>query len=422
MTPFAVVHLSHSNSGGASTASQRLHTLLEYHSVRSLLVYKWKTTSSAIGVQLSHRCPLPFLSKLIEKVFRIPFKLLRPIQYHSLSCFTDIQLKQLTQLGDVLHLHWPHGSTLSIEDYRKIDLPLVITMHDCWYFCGAEHHFDLASAFSPFNDYKSSISQLNIRQFLLALINAHTYRRKKHSWKNLNATFVAPSRWIFELAKQSPLLSCKKIIYCPNPIPPHYFNLKPRDQRVRSLFTNPHLPILLAPISDLNDKNRPYQKALQTLLQTVAQSASLKFNLLIITKRTLTLPLAPCIDVHQTNLHKFDDKLYNILSSCDLLFYPSLSDNLPQLCIESTTQGLPIVAFNTGGVPETIPPCQHSNLVPTGHIPQLTAKTISLLSSPNVLKAQSDVALSHFDYDYNLAIRDTMINCYADAIADHITP
>ena len=421
MTSFAVVHLSHSNVGGASTASQRLHNLLERHSVRSLLAYKWKSSTSAIGVQLLHRLPLT-LSLLVEKVFRLPFKLLRPIQYYSLSCFTDIQLKQLTLLGDVLHLHWPHASTLSIEDYLQIDLPIVITMHDCWYFCGAEHHFDPSSLSNPFNEYMSSISQPSIKQFLLSIINAYTYRRKKRSWKTLNATFIAPSRWIFDLAKQSPLLSRKKIVYCPNPIPPHYFNLKPRDPRVRHLFNNPNLPILLAPINDLNDCNRPYQTALQNLLQTVAQSASLQFNLLIVTKRTLQLPSAACIDVHQINLQHFDNNLYNILSSCDLLFYPSLSDNLPQLCIESTTQGLPIVAFKTGGVPETIPPCQLSNLVPTGNIPLLTSKTIDLLSSPNVLKTQSDAALSHFDHYYNLAIRDTMINCYADAIADHISP
>ena len=419
MSSYSVVHLSHSNVGGASTASQRLHNLLLDYGLNSTLAFKWKSNQSANGTQLDHRVGNHSLSRLLEKLFALPFKILCPVQYHSLCAFTDINLIQLLSLGDIVHLHWPHASTISIEDYTTIDKPIVITMHDCWYFCGAEHHLDQQSQANLSNEYHFPFSISSLRQSLLAFLNANTYRRKKNAWRHLNATFIAPSRWIFQLAKDSPLLSGKNIIYCPNPIPPHFLQVMERDQSVRDVFSFPDRPILLLPIANPSDLNRPFQKAITLLLDEVKRRPTLQFNVLIITNSRIQVTPPSNVQVYQASLERFGNSLYALLSSCDLLFYPSLSDNLPQLCIESTTQGLPIVGFNTGGVSETIPVCQHNNLVTCGNFPLLIDMTLQLLSSPQLLKIQSEAALSHFDSDYNLRIFDTIANCYADSISNY---
>ena len=421
MSSYSVVHLSHSNVGGASTASQRLHNLLLQHKVSSALAYKWKSSQSVEGQQLNHRIRNNLLSRLLEKSFALPFRLLRPTQYHSLCFFTDINLSQLSGLGDIVHLHWPHASTLSIEDYTKIDKPIVITMHDCWYFCGAEHHLDQQSEANPFNDYRCPFFFSSFRQSLLACLNAYTYRRKKQAWMKLNAIFIAPSRWILQLAKESPLLSGMNIIHCPNPIPPHFLQVRERDQRVRDVFPDPDLPILLLPIANPSDRNRPYLKALVLLLDEAKSIPTLQFNILTISNYRIDALPPSNVHVYHASLGLFGNSLYTILSSCDLLFYPSLSDNLPQLCIESTTQGLPIVGFNTGGIPETIPICQHDNLVACGNFPLLIDRTLNLLSSPKLLKSQSEAALSHFDADYNHRIFNTIAKCYADSLSNYHT-
>ena len=419
MRSYSVVHLSHSNVGGASTASQRLHTLLQEHNFSSALAFKWKSSFSVDGNQLNHRIRSQLLSRLFERLFALPFKVLQPVQYHSLCLATDIDLTQLSSLGDIVHLHWPHASTLSIEDYTKLNKPIVITLHDCWFFCGAEHHFNQHSPAHPFNDYHLRFSFSLFRQYLLALLNAHTYRRKKLAWKRLNATFIAPSLWILQLAKQSPLLSGMNIIYCPNPIATQFFQVRPRNQSVRQLFSDPDLPILLLPVANVSDRNRPYLRALSLLLDQAERLPSLTFNILIISHSALQVSPPTNVQIFQSALSLFGDSLYNILSSCDLMFYPSLADNLPQLCIEATTQGLPIVGFNTGGVSETIPTSEHNNLVPCGNFPLLIDKTLELLSSPKLLQSQSKAALSHFDKDFNLRIFNTITSCYADSFSNY---
>lgn len=419
MSCFSVVHLSHSNVGGASTAAQRLHKLLKEHNVRSSLAFKWKSSPSVAGNQLNHRIKTQFLSWLVERFFALPFKVLQPVQYHSLCVLTDIDLKQLSSLGDIVHLHWPHASTLSIEDYTKINKPLVITLHDCWFFCGAEHHFNQQSQAHPFTDYYFQFSFFSLRQSLLALLNSYAYRRKKQAWRTLNATFIAPSLWILQLAKSSPLLSGMNITYCPNPIDPHFLQVRPRNQRVRYLFRDPDLPILLLPVANASDRNRPYSKALTLLLDQAKTAPEIHFNVLIITNSAFPVTPPSNVQIFQTKLSSFGGSLYNILSSCDLLFYPSLADNLPQLCIESTTQGLPIVGFDTGGISETIPTTQHNNLVPCGNFPLLIQKTLALLSNPKLLKSQSLAALSRFDKDFNLSVFTTITNCYASTLENY---
>ena len=62
---------------------------------------------------------------------------------HSLNLFSfKPVLKAFENSKDTLyHLHWINNDTLSIFDFGKIPPGSVITLHDEWLYCGAEHHY-----------------------------------------------------------------------------------------------------------------------------------------------------------------------------------------------------------------------------------------------------------------------------------------
>jgi glycosyltransferase involved in cell wall biosynthesis len=43
--------------------------------------------------------------------------------------------------------------------------------------------------------------------------------------------------------------------------------------------------------------------------------------------------------------------MYNV---CDVFVCPSLIENLPNVCLESLFCGVPVVAFETGGIPDIV--------------------------------------------------------------------
>jgi glycosyltransferase involved in cell wall biosynthesis len=57
----------------------------------------------------------------------------------------------------------------------------------------------------------------------------------------------------------------------------------------------------------------------------------------------------------QTVPYVADEKvLAKYYSAADVLLYPTLADNCPLVVLEAQACGLPVVSFNTGGVPELV--------------------------------------------------------------------
>jgi glycosyltransferase involved in cell wall biosynthesis len=58
--------------------------------------------------------------------------------------------------------------------------------------------------------------------------------------------------------------------------------------------------------------------------------------------------------VHQLGVINSQNKLVDIYSMADVFVLPSLEDNLPNMVMEALSCGTPVVAFNTGGIPDLV--------------------------------------------------------------------
>ena len=68
--------------------------------------------------------------------------------------------------------------------------------------------------------------------------------------------------------------------------------------------------------------------------------------------------------VHILNYVSNNETLVNLYNAADVFVHPSLDENLPNTIMEALACGLPVVAFQTGGIPEMITHKENGYLVP----------------------------------------------------------
>ncbi len=67
------------------------------------------------------------------------------------------------------------------------------------------------------------------------------------------------------------------------------------------------------------------------------------------------------------------ESIPELLSTADILVLPSHREGLPMVCVEALACGIPVVATNTGGIPEVVRHMETGLLVPPGDIGALAA-------------------------------------------------
>jgi glycosyltransferase involved in cell wall biosynthesis len=72
------------------------------------------------------------------------------------------------------------------------------------------------------------------------------------------------------------------------------------------------------------------------------------------------------------------------LRAADLLILPSLSEGFPRVVIEAMACGLPIAAFDVGGVRDILGPLQQDCIVPRGDLEALSATLRRLVTDPHL--------------------------------------
>ena len=80
----------------------------------------------------------------------------------------------------------------------------------------------------------------------------------------------------------------------------------------------------------------------------------------------------------------FKRNLEELYSSIDILVNPSLYESFGNTCLEAMAYGKPVIATNTGGVPEVIEDGVTGILVPPRNFKKMAEAVIYLLKNPNI--------------------------------------
>lgn len=259
-------------------------------------------------------------------------------------------IKETNQINpDIIHLHNIHGYYINIAilfNYlKKIDKPVVWTLHDCWSFTGHCAHFDYVGCERWRDRCYNCPQKKEYPKSLLFDNSRDNFSKKREIFSGVdNLTIVTPSQWLSELVKRS-FLKDYSIEIINNGIDLDVF--KPTKNNFKGKNNLQNKFVILGVASGWGKrKGYEYFKDLSKLLDkdesivmvgiSENQKRELPKNIIGITRTNNPMELA------------------EIYSSADVFINLTLEDNFPTTNLESLACGTPVITFNTGGSIESI--------------------------------------------------------------------
>jgi glycosyltransferase involved in cell wall biosynthesis len=273
--------------------------------------------------------------------------------------------------SDIVHLNNLHGNYFKLETLSKIDKPMVWTLHDEWAIMphGAwSDHFDKADGF-----YKRK----NLLSYPPMMFNNEKYlmAKKRKVYKNINPIIVVPSKWLMDKVKKS-VLGDKEIVLIPNGVDIKTYKRGNKEFLREKLKLPKDKKIILFLAS--GGRNNP-QKGWEHANKIITDLKSEYYIFLCIggndRKRTQENNV---IYIPYITNEKILSEYY---SAADIYLFTSNHENFPLTVLEAMASGLPVAAFDVGGVAEEIVDGETGVLAKMANYSNLENKLVKLLNN-----------------------------------------
>ena len=354
--------------GGAPAACLRLLKALHTQKVEAKLLVQYKKTGEkrvqgiVTGLFSRLRAKFDFLCERLPFIFFHERDKSVRFAFSRANAGKSIKDEKWIKDADILHLHWTNSGFLSIADLKELvdtGKPIVWTLHDMWAFTGGCHYSGVCNHF---------INQCGDCYFLRDEepndISYDGWLRKAAMYADAkNITFVACSQWLAGVAKQSSLLQNFRITSIPNPIDTTVFSPQDKVDTREKWHINPFAKIVLFGAANINDRRKGLKYLIEALGILKTDYPETDFIEVVIFGKNKLFDVSQLpFRAHAFDLITSQQELAEIYSLADVFVTPSLEDNLPNTVMEAMSCGTPVVAFNTGGLPEMIDHLQNGYL------------------------------------------------------------
>ncbi|TET69782.1 MAG: glycosyltransferase, partial [Candidatus Aminicenantes bacterium] len=269
------------------------------------------------------------------------------LSYDINSTFTLSSQKELLE-SDVAHFHNLHGNyfnpfALSVLTNSK---PSVWTLHDMQSMTG---HCAYAFDCEKWQTGCGNCPDLETYPPITKDRTAEMWRDKKIIYKESDFELIVPSQWLKNIVKKS-ILKDKRVHLIYNGIDERIY--RPLDKHaIRKMFKIPPNAIIISFVAHggLIDKRKGGNFILEAYKYFTAKYPNTFFICV-----GGTSDKAPTERFLQIPFLLDEKKLVQLYCAADIFLFPTLADNCPLVILEVMGCGVPIVSFNTGGVPELI--------------------------------------------------------------------
>lgn len=251
---------------------------------------------------------------------------------------------------DIVHFHNIANNYFGLEDLQKLTkyCKVVWTLHEMWALTGHCGHamdcdFWKTSECKKCPDIKRDIA--------LKYNCAHTvWEKKKNAFVGKGIIFVTPSVWLKKMCMESYLRNERvEVINNGIELPNEVIKDKECIRKKYGIAKNANVMLFVAGKIYSEYKGFQYlQKAILCMEKTE------NYCLVMVGQGKPSIELTHKIKTYHFGRLADKEKLNEIYAMSDLLIVPSVAENFPTVAIEALSEGTPILAFNTGGIPEII--------------------------------------------------------------------
>ena len=304
-------------------------------------------------------------------------------------------VKQIEDIKpDIIHLHNIHGYYINhkilFEYLRKINIPIVWTLHDCWTITGHCTHFEYAKC----NRWKTTCHDCPEKKsypssFLIDRSRKNYIEKRELFTSVKNMTIVPVSNWLGNIVKES-FLDKYNVEVIHNGIDLSTFRSLSSDIKERYGISNKRLVLGVA---------SPWgpRKGLKDFFELYRHISSEKYQIVLIGLSEDQIKRLPNGIIGLTRTESVEE-LAQWYSAADVFVNPTYEDTYPTTNLEAISCGTPVATYKTGGSPESIT-SEIGRVVDTGDISEL-AKAIESLCievRENIRKRCREYAIAHFD-------------------------
>jgi glycosyltransferase involved in cell wall biosynthesis len=342
--------VSHNLEGGAGGATLRLHQGLRSIGVPSQVLVQVRGEHSDDGIVTTRKRWTHAAGRLRTRVDNLPRGAYRSRQgyFYPQWILDSIPRRAAGLEPDVINLHWVLAGFVRIETLRKLQQPLVWTLHDMWAFTGGCDYSQTCTR------YEESCGRcLVLNSDRERDLSRWVWKRKDRAWRELDFTVVTPSTWLANCARASSLFRERRIEVIPYGIDLQTF--KPLDRQAARHALN--LPrdkqlVLFGAWADIPRKGFDLLKAALQRLSAAGWADRLELAV---------FGVKPPRDedgrpFRWHRLGRFRDALSLALvySAADVMVIPSVQEALGFVGMESLACGTPIVVFDGTGAQDLV--------------------------------------------------------------------
>ena len=246
----------------------------------------------------------------------------------------------------MIHIHNIHGGYFQTDLLPKLAkiAPIVWTFHDMFPITGhCAHSFEC----KKWKNGCGNCERLDISPSIKRDRTQNLWNYKNKVFNSANFTIVTPSLWLKNCVEES-FLKNKDIRLIYNGIDLENFKKTDKSESRKELGLPENKKILL--FSANGGVKNPF-KGREFVSEAFEKLKNRNDILFLNIGGEESQKSENWLDFGYVNNPKTMAKLY---SAADIFLFPTLADNCPLTAIESLACGLPVVTFETGGVPEIV--------------------------------------------------------------------
>ncbi len=342
--------------GGAAIAANRLMEALKKQGVKAKMLVRDKQTDRLTVVAVGQRWlqPIRFVWERICIFLANGFCRKSLFLTDIANTGNDITSHPEFVHADVVHLHWTSQGFLSLSDIDRImhsGKPVVITMHDQWYFTGVCHYSADCERYTEECHHCPLMAG-----HLLGDVARRVFRRKLRIYADAPLTFVGCSQWMADLARRSPLTRGHRVVSIPNAIDTDLFRPTDQAEARQALALPADKQLLLFGCQRITDPRKGFTLLVEALRLAVQEQPNLADRICLVVVGGKTEDISSLMPVKVIPISYVSDPLQmvQLYNAVDAYVTPSLQDNLPNTIMEALACGTPCVGFRVGGIPEMI--------------------------------------------------------------------